>query len=94
MFDKFKNFASNVSQAFEMQRKAKEIDEKLRNNVFEVENDNISLKINAKKEIIDIAVKKDILLSEAKEDLKQLINTSLTKADSIVMKEMKSLVSY
>lgn len=93
MFGKFKEAMGNISQAREMQQKAKELDKKLRNSFFEVSNSNITIKANAKKEIENIDIK-DVSSTKLASEIKELINKAMKKADEIAMQEMRSLIVY
>ena len=54
MFGSFKNMLGGLSQARDMQQKAKELDKRLKESTFELSSENISVKANAKKEILSI----------------------------------------
>ena len=94
MFGKFKEAMGNISQAREMQQKAKELDKKLRASYFEVSSSNVTIKANAKKEIDNIDIKDGAELTKLGKEIKDLVNKAMKKADEIAMQEMRSLIVY
>lgn len=91
MFGKLKDVMGNISEARAMQQKAKEIEDKLKSSYFEVKSENVTMKANAKKEIISIKISDNVLGRDVEQEIVKLLNEVSRKADQIAMQEMRSL---
>ena len=94
MFESFKNMLGGLSQARDMQQKAKELDKRLKESTFELSSENISVKANAKKEILSINFKEEIEAKSIEKELINLLTKAMKRADELAIKEMRSLMVY
>ncbi|HCB64180.1 MAG TPA: hypothetical protein DEP20_02275 [Fusobacteria bacterium] len=94
MFGSFKNMLGGLSQARDMQQKAKELDKRLKESTFELSSENISVKANAKKEILSINFKEEIEAKSIEKELINLLTKAMKRADELAIKEMRSLMVY
>ena len=94
MFGSFKNMLGGLSQARDMQQKAKELDKRLKESTFELSSENISVNANAKKEILSINFKEEIEAKSIEKELINLLTKAMKRADELAIKEMRSLMVY
>ncbi len=83
-----------AKEAMSMRSKMKDIDNRLRNQVLDVEYKGIKIKINAKNEFLSLNVP-EYLLKEKKEKIEKLILSAFEeackKAQSVMTEEAKKL---
>jgi DNA-binding protein YbaB len=85
-----------AKEAMSMRNKMKDIDNRLRNQVMDVEYKDIKIKINAKNEFLSLNIPEH-LLKENKEKIEKLIllafEEACKKAQSVMAEEAKKLTS-
>lgn len=81
---------------YKLQKKAKEIKEKLKNLHIEAEVDGVKVVINAEQEVQEVVVSEEMMKPENKEKLeatlKTVINKAVKKAQEVAAEQMRDMM--
>jgi DNA-binding protein YbaB len=92
MFGKLKEMANGFSQMREAQQKAKEIENSLKNKTFELKSVNVTVKANAKKQLLSLEIAETADIKKLSKEILDLMNKVEAKAEELAIQEMRSLL--
>ena len=84
-----------AKEAMSMRSKMKEIDKTLKSKIIDVDYKGISIKINAKSEIVDFKFSEDLAQKQAKDIEKNILSAcqeAIKKAQQVMAEESKKLM--
>ncbi|GEM_PF-3208941 len=81
---------NNLKNLYQLQSKAKEIQQRLKDEIIKVEKNGIKLKINGKQEVLSIELNSELSQQEQEKNLVELFNDAIHKVQQLMAKQMMS----